>query len=104
MSYKILKSLKLFFCVFNKLVPIKLGGIDKYERLITYVGDRAEHDVRYPIDATKIEKELNWTPEQTFATGIKNTIKCSGLLKSDTQLGGNLPPSEECSNEKAAFI
>lgn len=46
-----------------------------YANLITYVDDRAGHDVRYAIDATKIEKELNWVPNETFATGIKKTIE-----------------------------
>ena len=36
--------------------------------------DRAGHDVRYAIDATKIANELNWTPNETFATGIKKTV------------------------------
>jgi len=61
--------------ILDELVPSKLDGIDKYEQLITYVGDRAGHDVRYAIDATKIANELNWTPDETFATGIKKTIE-----------------------------
>jgi dTDP-glucose 4,6-dehydratase len=61
--------------ILDELVPSKLNGIDKYEQLITYVGDRAGHDVRYAIDATKIANELNWTPDETFATGIKKTIQ-----------------------------
>ena len=61
--------------ILDELVPSKLDGIDKYEQLITYVGDRAGHDVRYAIDATKIANELNWTPDETFATGIKKTIQ-----------------------------
>jgi dTDP-glucose 4,6-dehydratase len=55
-------------------VPSKLDGVDKYEQLITYVGDRAGHDVRYAIDATKIWKELKWKPEETFRTGIEKTV------------------------------
>jgi len=46
--------------ILDELVPSKLDGVDKYEQLIAYVGDRAGHDVRYAIDATKIDKELNW--------------------------------------------
>ena len=61
--------------ILDELVPSKLDGIDKYEQLITYVGDRAGHDVRYAIDATKIANELNWMPDETFATGIKKTIE-----------------------------
>jgi dTDP-glucose 4,6-dehydratase len=61
--------------ILDELVPSKLDGVKQYQQLITYVGDRAGHDVRYAIDATKIDKELNWTPDETFATGIKKTIQ-----------------------------
>jgi len=61
--------------ILDELVPSKLNGIDKYEQLITYVGDRTGHDVRYAIDATKIDKELNWMPDETFETGIKKTVQ-----------------------------
>jgi len=61
--------------ILDELLPSKLDGITKYEQLIAYVGDRAGHDVRYAIDATKIDKELNWTPDETFATGIRKTIE-----------------------------
>lgn len=42
--------------------------------LITYVADRPGHDLRYAIDADKIAKELGWTPEETFESGIEKTI------------------------------
>ena len=61
--------------ILDELVPSKFDEISKYEQLITYVGDRAGHDVRYAIDATKISNELNWTPDETFATGIKKTVQ-----------------------------
>jgi dTDP-glucose 4,6-dehydratase len=61
--------------ILDELVPSKLDGIKQYEQLITYVIDRAGHDVRYAIDATKIEKELNWTPNETFETGIRKTVE-----------------------------
>jgi len=69
-----IEVVKTLCSILNELVPSKLDGIDKYEQLITYVGDRAGHDVRYAIDATKIAEELNWMPDETFATGIKKTI------------------------------
>jgi dTDP-glucose 4,6-dehydratase len=43
-------------------------------QLITYVTDRAGHDLRYAIDATKIEKDLGWAPKETFETGIRKTV------------------------------
>ncbi|WP_027852247.1 dTDP-glucose 4,6-dehydratase [Marinobacterium litorale] len=46
-----------------------------YRDLITYVEDRPGHDRRYAIDASKIKKELGWTPAETFESGIKKTVK-----------------------------
>ena len=51
------------------------GNIGGFESLITFVTDRAGHDVRYAIDATKIAKELNWTPRETFESGIRKTVQ-----------------------------
>ncbi|VEH66018.1 dTDP-glucose 4,6-dehydratase [Rodentibacter pneumotropicus] len=44
---------------------------EKYEDLITYVKDRPGHDMRYAIDTTKIERELDWKPEETFESGLR---------------------------------
>lgn len=46
----------------------------RYRDLITYVTDRPGHDRRYAIDASKIERELGWVPEETFSTGLENTV------------------------------
>ena len=45
-----------------------------YRDQITYVQDRAGHDQRYAIDATKLMQELNWAPQETFETGIEKTV------------------------------
>ena len=45
-----------------------------HERLITYVEDRKGHDQRYAIDASKIERELGWRPQETFESGIRKTV------------------------------
>ena len=66
---------KTICSILDELVPSKLDGIKQYEQLITYVGDRAGHDVRYAIDATKIANELNWTPDETFQSGIQKTVE-----------------------------
>ncbi|MBE6459869.1 MAG: dTDP-glucose 4,6-dehydratase [Alphaproteobacteria bacterium] len=47
----------------------------KYEELITFVADRAGHDFRYAIDATKLETELGWRADETFDTGIVKTVE-----------------------------
>ena len=46
-----------------------------YRDQITYVQDRPGHDRRYAIDASKIEKELGWTPQETFQTGLRKTVQ-----------------------------
>ena len=46
-----------------------------YRDLITTVKDRPGHDMRYAIDARKIQKELGWTPEETFETGMRKTVE-----------------------------
>jgi dTDP-glucose 4,6-dehydratase len=46
-----------------------------YKKQLTFVQDRAGHDRRYAIDATKIETELGWKAEETFNTGILKTIE-----------------------------
>ena len=45
------------------------------EKLITYVTDRAGHDLRYAIDSTKLKSELGWEPSLQFEEGIEKTIK-----------------------------
>jgi dTDP-glucose 4,6-dehydratase len=53
----------------------KLGrAVGTSEKLITYVTDRAGHDLRYAIDATKIKQELGWEPSLQFEEGIELTI------------------------------
>lgn len=46
-----------------------------YRELITFVKDRPGHDVRYAIDASKIERELGWLPRESFDTGIRKTVQ-----------------------------
>ena len=45
------------------------------EKLITYVTDRAGHDLRYAIDSTKLKNELGWEPSLQFEEGIEKTVK-----------------------------
>ena len=66
---------KMICKTLDELAPNRLTSIKNYEQLITFVDDRAGHDRRYAIEITKIKNELNWTPNETFETGIKKTIK-----------------------------
>jgi len=69
--------------ILDKLKPVAQNqtikrlklNIKNYKELMVFVKDRAGHDVRYAIDATKIANELNWTPDETFSTGIKKTVE-----------------------------
>ncbi len=58
----------------EKVPPKEKIGKESYKELITFVEDRAGHDRRYAIDATKIENELGWKANENFDTGIVKTI------------------------------
>ena len=57
-----------------EVVRTILKQVGKSENLITFVGDRKGHDLRYAIDPTKIHDELGWLPETRFDDGIRQTI------------------------------
>ena len=59
-----------------KVVDLELGRVEgDGESLITYVEDRAGHDLRYAIDSSKLMQELGWKPEMTFEEGLRRTVK-----------------------------
>ncbi|MDV7341705.1 dTDP-glucose 4,6-dehydratase [Terasakiella sp. A23] len=49
--------------------------VTEFDDLLTFVTDRPGHDWRYAIDASKIDRELGWTPRHTFETGLKQTVQ-----------------------------
>ena len=59
--------------ILDELKP-RLEG-KTYASLITFVNDRPGHDLRYAIDASKIERELGWKPQESFETGIRKTVQ-----------------------------
>ncbi|WP_413492749.1 dTDP-glucose 4,6-dehydratase [Morganella psychrotolerans] len=59
----------------EELYPQKPAGVARYRDLITYVTDRPGHDLRYAIDADKIERDLGWRPQETFESGIRKTVE-----------------------------
>jgi dTDP-glucose 4,6-dehydratase len=56
----------------DDMIPGATQG--QHRRLITFVKDRPGHDQRYAIDASKIERELGWRPQETFVSGMKKTV------------------------------
>jgi dTDP-glucose 4,6-dehydratase len=66
-----LKVVETIADTLDELMPLNTGSRRK---LITFVGDRPGHDLRYAIDATKIETELGWNAQETFDTGLRKTI------------------------------
>ena len=59
-----------------KIVAEETGGSEaELLGLISYVTDRPGHDARYAIDAGKLQRELGWTPKETFETGIRKTVR-----------------------------
>lgn len=72
---KNLDVVRAICALLEELAPHKPAGIARYEDLITYVQDRPGHDLRYAIDAGKIERELGWIPQETFASGLRKTVQ-----------------------------
>ncbi|WP_037585211.1 dTDP-glucose 4,6-dehydratase [Stenoxybacter acetivorans] len=59
----------------EELAPEKPQGVARYADLITHVADRPGHDVRYAIDAAKIQRDLGWTPQESFESGLRKTVQ-----------------------------
>ncbi|AEC21698.1 dTDP-glucose 4,6-dehydratase [Pusillimonas sp. T7-7] len=59
----------------EELAPAKPAGVGRYDELIKFVKDRPGHDMRYAIDAGKIHRELGWTPQETFESGLRKTVQ-----------------------------
>jgi dTDP-glucose 4,6-dehydratase len=72
---KNLDVVRAICALLEELAPRKPSGVTRYEDLITYVQDRPGHDLRYAIDAGKIERELGWVPQETFESGLRKTVQ-----------------------------
>jgi dTDP-glucose 4,6-dehydratase len=57
------------------LLDVMVPKASPYEQQITYVADRPGHDMRYAVNASKIQNELGWSPKETFESGIKKTVQ-----------------------------
>ena len=58
----------------EELASEKPEGVTNFHNLITFVNDRPGHDARYAIDASKIKRDLEWIPEETFESGLRKTV------------------------------
>ncbi|MHB1949667.1 MAG: dTDP-glucose 4,6-dehydratase [Gammaproteobacteria bacterium] len=67
---KNIEVVKMICQILDELKPYKL----LYSSLITHIEDRPGHDRRYAIDASKLQSQLNWIPQETFASGLRKTI------------------------------
>ena len=61
--------------ILDELKPEKPSAIKSYRELIAFVNDRPGHDLRYAIDASKIQRELGWKPDESFESGIRKTVE-----------------------------
>jgi dTDP-glucose 4,6-dehydratase len=69
------KNLDVVYGICDLLDELRPDAIGPRRRLITFVKDRPGHDLRYAIDASKIQIELGWKPKETFNTGLKKTVE-----------------------------
>lgn len=67
-----LEVVETICALLDEFVPLEARS---YKELITFVKDRPGHDRRYAIDASKIERELGWVPQETFETGLRKTVQ-----------------------------
>ena len=72
---KNIEVVRAICALLEELAPNKPTGLNCYENLITFVKDRPGHDQRYAIDASKIQRELGWVPQETFASGLRKTVQ-----------------------------
>lgn len=70
-----LEVVQILCNLLEELAPKKPAGVERYSDLITFVKDRPGHDLRYAIDASKIQRELGWVPQETFESGIRKTVQ-----------------------------
>ncbi|UQY34413.1 dTDP-glucose 4,6-dehydratase [Pseudomonas fulva] len=69
------KNLDVVHAICDLLDELQPRAAGSYREQITFVTDRPGHDLRYAIDASKIERELGWTPEETFPSGLRKTVR-----------------------------
>ncbi len=80
----------------EELAPGKPAGINLYSDLIVHTKDRAGHDIRYAIDASKINLNLGWKPKESFNTGLRKTVAwyLNNSIWSKKLDANSLPPKD----------
>lgn len=68
-----LEVVKTLCALLDELLPE--SQFRPHKQLVTYVADRPGHDRRYAINAEKLERELGWTPQESFETGLRKTVE-----------------------------
>ena len=66
---------RLICTILDSKIKNKPNNISSFADLICYVDDRPGHEQRYAIYASKLEKDLNWRPEETFSSGLEKTVE-----------------------------
>ncbi|MBD9656080.1 dTDP-glucose 4,6-dehydratase [Pseudomonas sp. PDM12] len=69
------KNLDVVHAICDLLDELQPRAAGSYREQVTFVTDRPGHDLRYAIDASKIERELGWTPAETFPSGLRKTVR-----------------------------
>ena len=70
-----IEVVKKICIILDEIVTKKINGVTSFIELITYVKDRPGHDVRYAINANKIQRDLGWKPKENFESGIRKTVE-----------------------------
>ena len=69
-----IKNIEIVHIICDILNEIKPSENGDYKKLIKFVDDRPGHDFRYAIDSSKIQKNLDWKPKESFNSGIRKTV------------------------------
>lgn len=72
-EHRNIEVVQMICALLEELAPC--GGSGRYRDLIAHVDDRPGHDARYAIDAGKIQRELGWTPQENFESGLRKTVQ-----------------------------
>ncbi len=74
-EHRNIEVVNLLCALLEEIRPCRHPSVGGYRDLITFVTDRPGHDLRYAVDAGRIERELGWVPRETFETGIRKTVQ-----------------------------